>query len=98
MYNDYAINEELFNWQSQSTTSENSETGKRYINKGSKVLLFVREFKNDPEIKQLAMPYTYLGMVEYVSHEGSRPMNIVWRFKTPLPARFLQRTNKLVVS
>ncbi|MEI6841951.1 MAG: DUF3427 domain-containing protein, partial [Methanomicrobiales archaeon] len=32
MYNDYAINETLFHWQSQSTTSESSPTGQRYIN------------------------------------------------------------------
>ena len=37
-------------WQSQSTTAENSPTGQRYIHhkeRGSKVLLFVREFKAD---------------------------------------------------
>lgn len=50
MYNDYSINENLFHWQSQSTTAENSSTGQRYIHHrehGSKVLLFVREFKSD---------------------------------------------------
>lgn len=50
MYNDYSINESLFHWQSQSTTAENSPTGQRYIHhkeRGSKVLLFVREFKAD---------------------------------------------------
>ena len=50
MYNDYSINEELFHWQSQSTTPDTSPTGQRYINHrkmGSKVLLFVREFNND---------------------------------------------------
>ncbi len=31
MYQDYAINENLFHWQSQSTTSEGSSTGQRYI-------------------------------------------------------------------
>lgn len=48
MYNDYSINEWLFHWQSQSTTSAESPTGQRYINHkklGSKVLLFVRENK-----------------------------------------------------
>ena len=50
MYKDYSINESLFHWQSQSTTAENSATGQRYIHhraKGSRVLLFVREFKAD---------------------------------------------------
>ena len=31
MYQDYAINERLFHWQSQSTTSADSPTGRRYI-------------------------------------------------------------------
>ena len=50
MYNDYSINDELFHWQSQSTTAESSPTGQRYIHhieRGSRVLLFVREFKTD---------------------------------------------------
>ena len=50
MYNDYSISESFFHWQSQSTTSETSPTGQRYIHHreyGSKVLLFVREFKTD---------------------------------------------------
>ena len=41
--------------------------------------------------------YTYLGMASYVKHEGSRPMNIVWRLDRPIPAKFLKKTNKLVV-
>ena len=63
MYNDYSINSELFHWQSQSTTAENSSTGQRYIHhreKGSRVLLFVREFKAD-RITNGAEAYTYLG-------------------------------------
>ncbi|NLY46683.1 MAG: DUF3427 domain-containing protein [Tissierella sp.] len=32
MYNDYAISSELFNWESQSTTSVETPTGQRYIN------------------------------------------------------------------
>lgn len=42
-------------------------------------------------------PYTYLGTANYVSHEGSRPMNITWRLDRPIPAKFLKKTNKLVV-
>lgn len=98
MYNDYSINEELFHWQSQSTTSETSPTGQRYIHhkeKGSKVLLFVREFKNDSFGN--VSPYTFLGEATYVSHTGSKPMNITWRLEKPIPARFLKKTNKLVV-
>lgn len=99
MYNDYSINESLFHWQSQSTTADNSPTGQRYIHhaeRGSKVLLFVREFKSD-RVTGGAGAYTYLGTASYVKHEGSRPMNITWRLDRPIPAKFLKKTNKLVV-
>ena len=99
MYKDYSINESLFHWQSQSTTAENSATGQRYIHhreKGSRVLLFVREFKAEARFGG-AGAYTYLGTVNYVKHEGSRPMNITWRLNRPIPAKFLKKTNKLVV-
>lgn len=99
MYNDYSINESLFHWQSQSTTAEDSPTGQRYIHhveRGSKVLLFVREFKSD-RVTGGAKAYTYLGTASYVKHEGSRPMNITWHLDCPIPAKFLKKTNKLVV-
>ena len=99
MYNDYSINEWLFHWQSQSTTAADSPTGQRYIHhreRGSKVLLFVREFKAD-RVTGGAEAYTYLGTASYVKHEGSRPMNITWRLDRPIPAKFLKKTNKLVV-
>ena len=99
MYNDYSINESLFHWQSQSTTAENSATGQRYIHhreRGSKVLLFVREFKSD-RITNGAEAYTYLGTASYMSHTGSRPMNVTWKLDRPIPAKFLKKTNKLVV-
>ena len=99
MYNDYSINESLFHWQSQSTTADNSPTGQRYIHhkeRGSKVLLFVREFKSD-RVTGGAEAYTYLGTANYVKHQGSRPMNITWNLDRPIPAKFLKKTNKLVV-
>lgn len=99
MYNDYSINETLFHWQSQSTTAADSPTGQRYINhrsKGTKVLLFVREFKSD-RITGGAEAYTYMGTANYVNHSGSKPMNITWRLDRPIPAKYLKKTNKLVV-
>lgn len=98
MYQDYSINETLFHWQSQSTTNAEGKVGQRYINhrkNGSKVLLFVREFRND--VYGNTAPYTYLGTANYVSHNGSRPMNITWKLDTPIPAKYLKKTNKLVV-
>ncbi|MEI6579454.1 MAG: DUF3427 domain-containing protein, partial [Eubacteriales bacterium] len=97
MYNDYSINETLFHWQSQSTTSADSPTGQRYINhkkQGNRVMLFVRDFKTDIAG---ASPYTFLGLADYFKHEGSRPMGITWQLQRPIPAKSLKKTNKLVV-
>ena len=60
------------------------------------MLLFVREFKND-RISGGAAAYTFLGTATYVKHEGSRPMNITWHLDRPIPAKYLKKTNKLVV-
>jgi superfamily II DNA or RNA helicase/HKD family nuclease len=78
LYKDYAISPKRFHWESQSTTSEGSETGQRYINHqriGTRVLLFVRERIRNGDRTQ---PYTFLGPVRYLSHGGERPMAIVW--------------------
>ena len=99
MYQDYSINEYLFHWQSQSTTSEQSPTARRYIHHkemGTRVLLFVREFKKD-RISGSAEAYTFLGTARYVRHEGEQPMNITWRLDAPIPAKYLKKTSKLLV-
>ena len=100
LYDDYSISEKLFHWQSQSTTSEHSATGQRYIHhreQGSRVLLFVREYKSDP-ITNGAEAYTCLGTANYVRHAGEKPMNITWQLDAPIPAKYLKKTNKLAVS
>ncbi|SEA76099.1 Superfamily II DNA or RNA helicase [Oribacterium sp. KHPX15] len=99
MYNDYSISETMFHWQSQSTTSASSPTGQRYINhraQGSKVLLCVREDKKDSWGN--ASPYSVLGFVDYVKHEGSNPMNVVWRLTDEIPAKYIRKTRKMLVS
>ena len=97
MYNDYSISEDLFHWQSQSTTSCSSPTGQRYIDHAqnqSEVILFVREFKKDIAG---ASPYTFLGKCDFVRNEGSKPMNITWKLQKDIPAKYYKKTNKLVV-
>jgi hypothetical protein len=81
MYRDYAISRHLIHWESQSTTTERSPTGQRYIHhasRGTHVLPFVRETKDD-------RAYTFLGTARYQSHTGERPMAITWRLDDPLP-------------
>ena len=97
MYNDYSINSELFHWQSQSTTIPQSKTGQRYIHHremGTSVMIFVREYKSN---KLGAAPYTFLGLADYVKSEGSKPMNVVWKLRKPIPAKYLKKTNQLTV-
>jgi superfamily II DNA or RNA helicase len=93
MYRDYALNEKLFHWQSQNETSVDSSTGRRYIEherKRSKVLLFLREGKKDQYGK--TVPYTFLGRMDYVSHEGERPMSIKWELENPMPSWVLEKS------
>ena len=81
MYKDYAINQELIHWESQSLTSDYSPTGIRYRThqaSGSKVALFARETSDQ-------RAFWFLGTANYVSHEGSRPMSIVWKLDNRLP-------------
>lgn len=88
MYEDYAISDELFHWQSQNRTSADTPTGQRYIHhreRGYTPLLFVRERNLLPG--GLAAPYAFLGPARYVSHEVSKPLSIVWRLRTPMPTR-----------
>ncbi|MGQ5263661.1 DUF3427 domain-containing protein [Micromonospora sp. ZYX-F-536] len=88
MYADRAITDNLFQWESQSTTSSASGTGQRYIQhaeRGSTVHLFVRETKlADRDLG--APPYLYAGPMTYQEHTGDRPMRILWRLHHPLPA------------
>src|SRR5690606_2950959 len=98
MYNDYAQNSELFNWESQSTTSITSDTGQRYIydrGKDHKVLLFVRESKKE---YGKAAPYVFLGNASYVSHKGSNPIQIVWKMDHPIPERIIRESKLKVVN
>lgn len=91
MYEDYLISHEQFHWQSQSNTSAESPTGQRYIRHremGYTPLLFVREAKKVPS--GLSAPYYYLGACEYLSHQGSRPMSIVWKLQHKVPARIFR--------
>lgn len=98
MYDDYALDESHFHWQSQSTTSETSPTGMRYSHhqqQKNQILLFVRAMKKE---NNLACPYYFLGPADYVSHTGSKPMSIIWRLRSPMPGRLIRTTARLVAA
>ncbi len=98
LYDDYAISETLFHWQSQNSASEDSNKGKSYIehkNLDKKILLFVREQKEDEY--GFTMSFVFLGDVNYVKHEGGKPMNIEWKLSEPMPSFVWKESGKLAV-
>jgi superfamily II DNA or RNA helicase/HKD family nuclease len=79
-YRDYAINRNLIHWESQSTTSADSPTGRRYRNHvavGRSILLFARTRADH-------RAFWFLGPASYVQHEGERPMAVTWKLDSPL--------------
>jgi len=98
MYHDYFVNNEIFHWQSQNATTPESSKGQSYINQKhlkKSILLFIRE-KNTNE-DGITMGFVFCGYLNYVSHQGSRPMNIIWRLKDTPPALLLNEGKKLAV-
>jgi superfamily II DNA or RNA helicase/HKD family nuclease len=90
MYRDFPIDQHLFHWESQSTTTLRSPTGQRYLSGGSTILLFVREAAQN---ELGTAPYLFLGEADLVSHSGERPIAITWRLTTPMPMDFFQRAS-----
>ena len=59
---------------------------------GSRIALFVRESKKD---QGGTAPYMFLGLADYVSHTGSRPMDVIWRLRRPIPAKLVSVSSQL---
>ncbi len=98
MYEDYALNKQLFHWQSQSNTSAQSPTGQRYINHNQidyQPMLFVRQGKK--LANGLTEAFQFLGPADYRRHEGSKPMSIVWALAHPLPEKTYRQCRRIAV-
>lgn len=98
MYDDYAINERLFHWQSQNSTKPDSPKGLSYINhkeNGKNIILFVRESNHDED--KNVMTYICLGKVFYKNHYGSQPMSITWELDNEIPAFLWKDIVKMAV-
>jgi hypothetical protein len=97
MYDDYAINDTLFHWQTQTKVAEESETARRYIKHKKNdhdIALFVREYKQE---HGLTSPFIFLGTVDYVKHYGSKPMSFVWRLHEGMLSYLVPRANKNIL-
>lgn len=98
MYDDYAISDKLFHWQSQSSTKPDFGRGLSYINHQANnklILLFVRE-KNNDEFGN-TMGYVFLGISTYKEHYGEKPMSIKWELNEPMPPYLWKDSAKMAV-
>ena len=89
LYEDLALTDNVFQWQSQNSTTDTLPTGERYIHhteRASDIVLFVRGFKGEGKI---ADPYVCLGKVKYLSHTGNRPMTIRFALEEKLTGELL---------
>lgn len=86
MYDDYAIDEFLFHWQSQNSAGPDTPKGISYLKhreSNKRILLFVREKAKD-EFGN-SMGYVFIGEGSLRESYGSKPMNIKWELSEPIP-------------
>jgi hypothetical protein len=98
MYNDYAVSETLFHWQSQNTTSPATPTGLSYISHeaaNKHILLFIREKSTDQYGN--TMGYVFVGEGKFKDYYGSKPMSINWQLSEPIPNYLWKESAKLAV-
>lgn len=98
LYEDFAISQTLFHWQSQNSVKPESAKGKSYINhlqEGKRILLFVRESAED-EFGN-AMASVFLGEATLTEYYGSKPMNIKWLLHEPMPPYLWQSAAKMAI-
>jgi hypothetical protein len=92
LYQDYALSPTRFHWETQSAAHEATPAGRRYQGAApgaaDRVILLVRQRLTDA--RGVTEPYVCLGPVFHESHSGARPMQVVWRLETPMPASFFR--------
>jgi len=98
MYEDYAISESLFHWQSQNASKPDKGKGLSYVQHREQskiILLFVRE-RNKDEYNN-TMSYVFIGEGKYLEHYGSKPMSITWKLAEPLPPYLWKESAKMAI-
>ena len=98
LYQDYALSDRLFHWQTQNSARPDQGKGLSYINHEElrkKILLFVRE-RNEDEFKN-TMSYVFLGEAKFIDSYGSKPMNITWELIEPMPHYLWKDSAKMAV-
>lgn len=86
-----------FHWETQNKVSQESATGRKYIKQEQTMLLFVRKQAKAAENSNRTMGYTYLGEVMLEEYNGSRPIQIEWKLKTPMPGNVYEYAAKYAI-
>lgn len=87
-YADRFLGADLFEWQSQNRTTQNSRAGQAMLHhreRGISVHLFVR--RSSKTQRGTAAPFTFCGDVSFESWEGDAPITIRWRLPQSLDSR-----------
>ena len=98
MYDDYAVTETQFHWQTQNSARADRGKGLSYITHkedGKRIMLFVREKPTD-EFGN-TMGYVFLGEGSLMDYYGSQPMSINWKLHEPMPNYMWHDAAKLSV-
>ncbi len=98
LYNDFAISETIFHWQSQNESKPDSGKGLSYVQHKENekiILLFVRE-KNKDEFGN-TMSFVFLGEGNLIDHYDSKPMSIRWKLNEPMPPYLWKDSAKMAV-
>jgi superfamily II DNA or RNA helicase/diadenosine tetraphosphate (Ap4A) HIT family hydrolase len=91
-YEDRFLTSDIFEWQSQNRTGQQSGTGQmlsHHRERGIQVHLFVRKEKRAPAGG--AAPFIYCGELEFIEWKGERPITIRWKLLSSLPERLQQQ-------
>jgi len=90
-YKDYPISRRQVHWESQPSTTPQSPRGLDLIQfkeRGYTHLFFARLEKR---FEGITAPFVFLGPVaDLVSHEGSRPIRMIWELEHPMPAELFE--------
>ncbi|MEO2076982.1 MAG: DEAD/DEAH box helicase [Bacillus sp. (in: firmicutes)] len=95
-YKDKFINERYFQWQSQNSTTQQSERGQNIIHnkvRGVNLHLFVRKYR---EIDGKNEPFIYIGKGDTVQYEGEKPITVKIKLEHEIPATLYTEFTKKV--
>jgi superfamily II DNA or RNA helicase len=95
-YKDKFINERYFQWQSQNSTTQQSERGQNIIHnkaRGVNLHLFVRKYR---KIDGKNEPFIYIGKGDTVQYEGEKPITIKIKLEHEIPATLYTEFTKKV--